>query len=165
MRLILTLILIAPLTAWSHARLRSDGSIPPRTNNAGIKNGPCGGIARTVTPTVLQRGSTITVTWEETVNHPGRFEFYFSPANDANWVFLKSVVDNQNDTNLPHQFSTTLTLPNQDCAACTIQMIQVMTETNPASLYYSCADIVLQGGAGQPPSPNPDPGVTSESCH
>lgn len=156
---------MVPDQVLAHARLRPAGNLPPRSTNAGIKTGPCGGLPRSANPTVLQKGSTITVSWEETINHPGRFEFYFSLAGDTGWQLLKSVPDDQNGGGLPHQFSTTLTLPDVDCTGCTIQMIQVMTE-NPASpsLYYSCADIVLQTLSGPvpppvepPPSPNPDP--------
>ena len=149
--------------ALAHARLKTAGGIVPRSTNAGIKIGPCGGVARLANPAVFPPGATITVEWEETINHPGRFEFFFSPAGDANFQMLKSVPDNQNGTNdLPHQYSTTLTLPNTPCTDCTLQMIQVMTE-NPAapSLYYSCADIRLQAGATMPtpmpPTTQPPP--------
>lgn len=167
--LILLILLVIPLSAWPHIRLKGDGSIPPRSSDAAIKTGPCGGLPRSANPTVLQKGSTITVTWEETIDHPGRFEFYFSPAAEANFTLLKTVQDTQDNANVPHQFSTTLTLPNQDCTDCTIQLIQVMTEDpNAPSLYYSCADIKLQSTAGPPPVPPPPlpPGApTSQSCH
>lgn len=162
---ILFMFLLVPHHVFAHARLKPGGNLPPRSTNAGIKTGPCGGLARSANPTVFQKGSTMTVSWEETINHPGRFEFYFSMSGDSGWQLLKSVPDDQNGGGLPHQFSTTLDLPNVDCTECTIQMIQVMTE-NPAnpSLYYSCADIILQTVTGPvvppvppTPSPNPDP--------
>jgi hypothetical protein len=101
-------------------------------------------------------GQTITVDWEETIYHPGRFEFYFSESGDQNFVLLKTVQNNQNNQILPHQFSTTLTLPNVVCQECTLQMIQVMLE-NPAapSNYYSCGDMELKSNGLPPPTPTP----------
>lgn len=130
--------------AWSHARLKTPA---PRNNNAGIKIGPCGGIARTNTPTVVQGGQLLTVSWEETINHPGKFILSLSMANDANFNAnqLAQVIDTKNATNdLPHQYSTQVSIPDIDCATCTIQMIQSMEE-NPAAptYYYSCADIQI----------------------
>lgn len=136
----------------AHARWTLNGSVVPRSTNSGIKTGPCGGIARTGTPKVFQPGSTITVQWEETINHPGRFEIYFSPANDANFVLLRTVVDTQNGG----LNTASITLPTAPCAACTLQLIQVMTEDpNNPSLYYSCADIQLTGTATVPPATPP----------
>lgn len=158
-RLVLLLLILSTHFAWGHARLKTANGIVPRSSSAGLKTGPCGNVARTSNVATYRSGESITVQWEETVNHPGRFEFYFSQANDANWVLLKSVDDMQdNSATLPHQYSTSLTLPNATCTDCTLQMIQVMTE-NPASpsLYYSCADIRLQSTGGPLPNPGPVP--------
>lgn len=154
-------VLMTSQTAESHARLKPSAAVAPRSTNPGIKSGPCGGLPR-LTPAVVQTGSTITVTWEETIQHPGRYEFYFSAANDQNFQMLKMVADTQDGTaDLPHQYTTTLTMPSQPCTACTLQMIQVMTE-NPLmpSLYYSCADIVLQTGPVATPTPGASPTPT-----
>jgi hypothetical protein len=133
--------------------------IKTRSTNPGIKVGPCGGLTRVAQPAILLGGQNITVTWEETIHHPGRFEFYFSQAGDANFTLLKTVENTQNDNNVPHQYSTTIALPNVSCANCTFQMIQVMTE-NPASPtnYYSCADMQLTASASSPvTTPTPPP--------
>lgn len=155
---------------FAHARMKPTGTLVPRSTNPGLKVGPCGGIARTATPAVFAPGSTIPIDWEETINHPGRFEFYFSTAGDAGFTLIKSIPDNQDNNVLPHQYSTTLTLPNVSCTDCTLQMIQVMTE-NPAnpSYYYSCADIQLQSGAPSPtpiptPTPAPAPAPQPGAC-
>src|SRR6476620_2808218 len=64
----------------------------PRTNDDGLKDGvggaPCGGKPRTTTPKVYTMGSTVTVNWEETVNHAGCFIIKFSQANDQNFMML-----------------------------------------------------------------------------
>lgn len=163
---ILAMMAFFGVKVFAHARLLPNGVINPRlgpggVNSAGIKTGPCGGLARSAQPSVLAPGSTITVNWEETIDHPGRFEIYFSPGGDTGFQLLKTIPDNQGaGMPLPHQFSTTVTLPNVNCVDCTLQLIQVMTE-NPAnpSLYYSCSDIRLQAGSTNPlPTPVPAPG-------
>ena len=145
--------------ASAHARWALDGVTPPRNDNAGIKTGPCGGVARTTNPAVFAPGETITVTWEETIDHQGHFIISFSEANDVGFeqnVLIggpEQLPDDQNGTPLPHQFSTTITLPNVECDACTLQLIQYMERS--MSNYYSCADIKLvvggdDGGNGDP---------------
>lgn len=144
------------IKVFAHARLKPAGTLAPRSTDPGIKIGPCGGLPRTANPPMLAPGSTITVNWEETIDHPGRFEFYFSPANDVGFVLLKTVPDTATGP-LPHQFSTTVTLPTTPCTDCTLQMIQVMTE-NPAAptYYYSCMDLRTQA-VGTAPAPTPVP--------
>ena len=157
--LVLALILFPFSQVFPHARIVNSGNLVPRSNSPGLKTGPCGGVQRSQNPTILLRGSSLEVQWEETINHPGRFEFYFSPGGDQNFVLLQTVPDTQNDNNdLPHQYTTTLQLPDMECSDCTIQMIQVMTE-NPAmpSNYYSCADIELRSDINTPPVDDPPP--------
>jgi hypothetical protein len=159
---IFVLISFFSLSAQAHIRSKTAGNLIPRSTSDSLKTAPCGGVARSVSSATYAPGATITLNWEETINHPGRFEIYFSPANDANWQLLKTVTDTMDGTNdLPHQYSTTVTLPSAPCAACTIQLIQVMTENmaNP-SYYYSCSDIKIQSATAPPapqPTPHPDP--------
>ena len=145
---IIILIIIAMLyteMARAHARFAVDGITPPRSDSDGIKTGPCGNIPRSLNPATFTAGQQITVEWEETINHPGNFRIAFSPANDQGFDdnVLYQVNDNQDDANLPHYYSATITLPNQACEGCTLQLIQYMTERTPPTLYYSCADIRL----------------------
>lgn len=156
-------MLLAPSFAFAHARLKASNNIVIRSNNAGIKTGPCGGVARAAIPADLVGGQKVTVNWEETIQHPGRYEFYFSESGDTNFKLLATVVDTQDDSaTLPHQYSVELTMPDISCTACTLQMIQVMTE-NPANPrnYYSCADIKLTSTTPVPPVPPTPP----EDCN
>jgi hypothetical protein len=175
--LLLTALILSSQPALSHTRLKASPGVAPRSTNAGIKTGPCGGFARIAAPPTLNAGSTLRVTWEETIDHPGRFEIYFSNAGMAGFVLLKTVIDNQTGAGsgpTPHQYFTDITLPNVTCTDCTLQLIQVMTE-NPLSpsLYYSCADMVLVPNGTTPsptPMPSPTPGATPaptpvEPCH
>lgn len=160
-------ILLISSICWSHARLMNP---IPRNNNAGIKRGPCGGLARSPNPTVVQGGSTMVVQWEETINHPGRFIISLSMANDQNFNqnVLATIVDTQNGgVALPHRYQAQVAIPNINCPTCTIQLIQSMEE-NPAAptYYYSCADINIQMTSPTPtptPTPNPEPTPTPPS--
>ncbi len=165
MRSFLSFILLSvfTVTVYGHARLMPNGNLPPRNDNPGLKTAPCGGVAPTNNPTYLIRGSQLTINWEETIQHPGRYEFSISYDNEQTWQSLGVVQDTQDDRNdLPHRYSATFTLPDQACTSCTIQMIQVMTEdpANPRN-YYSCADVVVVNNASEipsgPPAPTPTP--------
>ncbi len=151
--------------AQAHTRLKPTGVLKPRSESSSLKTAPCGGVAST-DPTKrveFTAGQEITVEWEESVNHPGHFRVAFSPdgatAFDTN-VLKDQIVDDQdgsvnfNDPATYHQFSTKVTIPATNCDACAIQMIQVMTDRNPPSNYYSCADIRIVGGL---PAPEPAP--------
>jgi hypothetical protein len=160
--------------AEAHARIAVGSNLPPRSTSPGLKTAPCGGVIRTNIPTILQAGTTMTVSWEETINHPGQFEFSFSKKNDLGFTPMKLstdvdavIIDTQNGTNdLPHQFSATIKIPTENCAACTIRLIQVMTENpdNP-TYYYSCADVQIVGGTAEPVDPPPPPTGLPPDCN
>ena len=151
-----SLILIAALLychfSLGHSRFKSNEFITPRTTSDGVKTGPCGGVVRSSVAKPYAPGTQITVEWEETINHPGHFEFYFSEANDTGFKLLLTVSDVMDSSNdLPHNYSVTIKLPDVLCDKCTLQMIQVMTDRSPPTNYYSCADIKLTSTAAPPP--------------
>jgi hypothetical protein len=176
----LIVLLMMPGLAFSHARLKASGPTPPRNNSAGLKSAPCGGVAKG-TPTELVAGSEITLQWEETIQHPGWYEFSVSYDNDENWTTILVVQDTQDNRNdLPHQYTATLKVPEVTCTNCTFRMIQVMTDRNPPTNYYSCADIRVVAGVEppsqempeevetpDPPPPSNDPTVkpSGSECH
>lgn len=120
-------------------------------------------------PHVFQAGETITIEFEEFVDHTGHFrvavdltgtddftspmgfeDFYNSPE-----VILDDIPDDQ-DGGL---HTVEVTLPDTPCDPCTLQLIQVMTDDGawgPGNddLYFQCADIVLE------PAPAGDTGDT-----
>jgi len=145
------------MESHAHARWLLDGMIKPRDPSTELTTAPCGGVARTTTPTILTPGQTINVEWEETVDHPGYYIISFSPTGDTNfdqYVLAPRIIDTQNGTPTPHFYQAQITLPDQACTECTLQLIQVMEE-NPLSPvnYYSCSDIQLVADTGGPPSP------------
>jgi MYXO-CTERM domain-containing protein len=137
--------------------------------------------------TVFQPGQTITVTWMETINHPGHYRIAFQPDGDtfgippptgadgfpsvdqtgmtdgAGALILKDFIADGTS-------STQITLPSMECSNCTLQFIQVMTDKPPYTvdaasndIYFNCADITLSAtGPGPTPdggTPNPEAGV------
>lgn len=164
-KMILGLVFSFPLMALGHARLIDPA---PRNAGSGIKTGPCGNIARTNNPRVLVAGSQLTVRWEETINHPGRYYISFSPSGDQGFEQnrLATVVDTQNmpiGVGPNHQYSTVITVPNTPCTNCTLQMIQSMEENPQApTFYYSCADIQIVS-QGTPTAVDPLPNVTQSA--
>jgi len=128
------------------------------------KSGPCGsnwdGASKNVT--ALEPGATITVRWTETINHPGHFRISFDDDGIDAFQDPTSYDDIQESPTLPvlldgiedksgGQYEAQVTLPNVECENCTLQLIQVMSETPPyeaGDLYFRCADLALRRGAG-----------------
>ncbi len=131
-------VLLLPTLAFAHAHLLT----PAPRNTLANKVGPCG-VARTASSVNFAPGATITVTWTETIDHPGHYRIALSPANDLGFD-ANVLKDNiPNPTGAQATNSTTVTLPTTPCTQCTLQLIQVMTNTTPSSNYYSCTDITI----------------------
>jgi len=148
-----TAVIIGAGPAQAHARLVSP---VPRTNDDDLKDGaggaPCGGRARNPNAiATYTMGQTVTVRWEETINHAGCFTLKLSQANDQNFIMLANPPHSTTGA-VPRQYQATITLPaGMTCTACTLQLIQVMSTTVPCPItntpvgdsYYSCADVVI----------------------
>ena len=168
---VIALGVAAPQIASAHARLITP---KPRNNDPGIKTGPCGGVARTATPTTYSVGATVTVNWEETIGHQGCFQIALSEANDQNFTLLKQINDPAGG-GPSTKYTETVTLPaGVTCDACTLVMRQLMqgapcpNNADPAlaaqGTYYSCADIkIVEGDAGPVDPPDDEDGGTSSS--
>lgn len=151
-------LLLAP-EAGAHISLKFP---PPR--DAALKAGPCGtaGSVRGSTVTAFKPGEKITVTWTETVDHPGHFRISFDDDGNDSFVDPKSyddlntapsvLVDNIADKSGSMQmYSQEITLPNKECSNCTLQVLQLMSDKPPFGdgneFYYQCADIVISSTA------------------
>lgn len=134
-------------------------------------------------------GATITVTWDETINHPGHYRIAFQPTGDVFGIPLAGAGAPSNFPDVDKTgtideagamiladmipdgtLTTSITLPNMECDNCTLQFIQVMTdkppyETDLASddIYFNCADLTLSNAAPPqadgPGTPGADAGV------
>lgn len=147
--LLLTLMtaFILSSTAMAHVRWVIDSVTPPRTNDTGLKANPCGGALRTNRSTIFSAGQTIELEFEETINHPGHYRIAFSPADDLDFDITGNIlVDNIPDVTNNGTYAQQVTIPMQECTACTLQLIQVMTTSptpSPGDYYYSCTDIQI----------------------
>ncbi len=140
--------------ARAHISLKSP---TPRTDQ--LKQGPCGAGAndpRGPTVATFKPGETITVTWNEFVDHPGHYRIafdedgqdgFFDPASfddvsGGPGVLIDGIFDQNGG-----DYSLEVTLPDVECDNCVLQVIQVMTDKKPYGdgndLYYQCADIAL----------------------
>jgi MYXO-CTERM domain-containing protein len=146
---------------------------PPRHSE--LKTGPCGvaNDTRGDIITVLEPGAALTVTWDETIEHPGHFRILFDedgfdfqdyptvdgPIPAGELCTPGTVTDGVHclAENIPDQpggpnYSYDVTLPDIPCENCTLQVIQFMTDKlgdgSDNEFYYQCADLVLQAGAG-----------------
>jgi len=131
--------------AWAHAHLTDPLPRFDTMNPAGgIKEAaaPCGMAKPATAPHVYVMGSTITVKIGEVIDHPGHYELWWSNANDANFAVITGMNNIANPTGLVDT-SVSLTLPNTAMDNATLQLRMIMTNTNPPTNYYSCADIKL----------------------
>ena len=138
--------------ADAHARWKLNSTISaPRTNDPGLKTAPCGGVARTTNVKKYLAGQKATLEFEETVNHPGRYEVYLLDAQEKPVAGVPSPLakldDSQNEQIVGsnfHQYNITFDVPAIDCAGCAFQLVQVMLDNpNSPSNYYSCTDISI----------------------
>lgn len=130
----------------------------PRTSDQ--KAGPCGAVGSSPGAVVgtFSPGQTITVTWDETVDHPGHYRIALDPDGGDDFqnpyqpddAFPEILVDQIPDRVGGGAYSQEVTLPDIECARCTLQLMQIMTTSVPYdSFYFQCADIeITSGGAG-----------------
>ena len=148
--------------ASSHARLNPLQKPAPRSESSGLKSGPCGNIAATTDPTkktALLRGSELEISFQETIDHPGYYRIAFSQNDDNGFednILIEMAADIQGAPippfANPRDYTVTITLPDLTCENCSLQLIQVMTDRNPPSNYYSCADIRIVDEIGPVPA-------------
>jgi uncharacterized protein (TIGR03382 family) len=155
MRCALACVVVAAIGVPASAHIKLD-SPSPRTD--ALKAGPCGapGSTRGTNISTFLPGQTITVEWDETVDHPGHYRISFDASGTDAFPdpvqpddsFPTTLVDQIADKNGGH-YTQDVTLPNMECDNCTLQLVQVMTVSVPYnSFYFQCADLVLSADAG-----------------
>ncbi len=126
--------------------------------------------------TTVHAGDQLTVAWTETVPHDGHFRIALAlqsrdelkdpvvtsynadqtPAAVTISMDYPVLADNlfphkASDVQAGHMYTTTVTIPaSASCTKCTLQLIQFMSEhpADPTFFYHHCADLQIQGGAG-----------------
>jgi len=163
-------LVFVPGIAHAHITLNDP---PARNPAADLKEGPCGlgaGDTRTTDPTKITTytaGETIEIQFTETVPHNSHYRVQLSSTGDAGFVDPTGYDDRElgpndllqsEDDPAPSGFeaeehTVMVTLPDEPCEECTLQLIQVMTDKPPFTaggddIYYQCADIVILPGEG-----------------
>jgi hypothetical protein len=184
-------LLVAPSLASAHIHL----TFPtPRTDSqvGDQKTAHCGTVNwvradHADRTTVLPPGATITVTWLETINHPGYYRIAFQPDGEVFGIPAESngPTGNGQPSNFPTEdrtgmtdpangsivladriadgtLSLEVTLPNMECTNCTLQLIQVMTDKPPYTPNPSGNDLYYKCAditlSAGAPDPDPNPG-------
>ena len=153
--------------------------VSPVARELDQKQGPCGvtGSVRGANVTTVRAGSTLRVTWRETVDHPSHFRISFDADGDddfgdpAGYDDLYSnaavLVDGISDQ-AGGLFSADVVLPDIECDHCTLQLVQVMYDKKPYAvgtndLYYRCADLKLTKDPSEPSTPSTPPQTPAEA--
>lgn len=108
--------------------------------------------------TTVRAGQTLTVAWTETIPHPGHFRISYardraaftnpaftgmcnatiSPAGGA--ILFDGLFPHDNSVD-NQMYSQAITIPNEPCEKCTLQVMQVMTDRASGCFYYHCMDL------------------------
>lgn len=183
-------------TAGAHIRLLSPAPRYEVQGEVGIKSCPCGlggsnrvcDVARdgsdddrSTRVTRLEAGSTVTLRFEEFVDHAGRFRVAFDPEGADMADFNANILDDISDPRGTggQVWEMEVTLPDMICDNCTLQLVQAMevdvntpvADPAPISSYYSCVDLELVApgalddapGDGQPGDGEPGDGEQNDS--
>ena len=174
---VLLLAVLVSVPAWAHIKLLVPDSFQ-LTDNLGNpqKVGPCGGAGTASNAvTTVVAGSQLTVSWDETILHPGYFRIGI--ARTANEFVTPTPVLNQNGANcassptqsnptypilvdglfqhstaMPNgMWSTQVTVPMMSCDNCVLQLMQFMSSHAPPCYYFQCATLrIVMPDAGSP---------------
>jgi hypothetical protein len=145
---------------------------PAVDTNTDQKSGPCGQVqnGRTDRVTTYAPGETIRVQVREETSHDSYIRVSIDLDGDNDFplrqgqispetqdqaqaaedalggdTLLRVYRENNNNNNFVHEIE--VTLPNQTCDNCTLQVIQLMYDTSQV-YYFQCADIVISDGTG-----------------
>lgn len=166
---------LTPTLASAHVHITSHLT---RYGQSEIKAGPCGlagggiGSARyTYAP-----GDIITIEFDEFIDHPGHFRISFDDEGDDDFVDPLSFDDRYTNSTvlidgIPDKagglYRVDVQLPDIECAYCTLQLVQVMTDKAPYGdgndLYYNCVDLELVEGAEPTSTTGPTSSTESEA--
>jgi MYXO-CTERM domain-containing protein len=175
-------VLFAPSIALAHISITS-----PTPRYSDQKEQHCGRTANTrANVHFALPGSTLTLVWAETIQHPGYFRVSFQedgsifriPAAgagaggfpDENLTGMTDLGSGSlilADRIADGTLTVDVTLPAIECANCTLQLIQLMTDKPPYTIdamsddiYFQCVDLVLSNSpppvdaAGNPGDPD-----------
>lgn len=158
-------LVLLPGSASAHIQL-----VTPLQRDVDQKVGPCGANGvRSANVCEYRPGARITVSWEETVEHPGHFRISFDEDGEDDFItpsdyddigegdsILVDGIADQDTRSGDSGYGQEVLLPDVECDNCTLQLIQIMTDKPPYGdgndIYYQCADIVLSASAPADPA-------------
>jgi hypothetical protein len=156
---------VSAASAQAHIRLDE----PLNRYDNPQKTGPCGAgdDERTERVTVYAPGQTITVAWEETIDHPSHYRIAFSQRGTEDFEDPRDfddfytndavLLDEISDRDGGGAYEIEVTLPDVECEDCTLQLMQIMYDKSfEQAFYYQCADLELREGGGSDAGPGPD---------
>lgn len=177
MRIVLASLVVVAFPAVAHIKLLLPDSFQiTDAYGSPQKSEPCGGAGTASNAvTTVVAGSQLTVSWSETILHPGYFRIgiarspgdFVTPTpvlnqggsncasspTEANPAY-PTLVDGlfQHSTASPNgMWSTTVTVPMMACDNCTLQLMQFMSSHAPPCYYYQCATLrIVMPDAGTP---------------
>lgn len=130
------------------------------------KLAPCGGDGEATTAvTTVEAGSQLTVSWKETIYHPGHFRISIAKSSSEfvtpepvlnngacgtapveNPVAYPTVVDGlfEHSSAGSGDWSTSITVPSDlECDHCVLQLMQFMSKHPTPCFYYQCATLKI----------------------
>ncbi|WP_394847540.1 hypothetical protein LZC95_08750 [Pendulispora brunnea] len=165
--------LFCSASAWGAAVITAPVPRTPACDETNCKVGPCGGQNPASPKYKFEKGSDLTVTWNETTDQIGCYIVELSTTgDDQNFQVLKTLADDTNS--VPESRSATIPitdLPKVDggpveCEHCVLRVRQIAAGVSAgcgadtdASTYYSCADIIIGTDASVSGGGTPGPGV------
>lgn len=166
-------VLFCATPAQAHINLLSPAPRTPGRPDTTLSSGPCGqreNGRREDGVSVFRPGQRIDVVWEVYVQHVSYFRISFDPDGDDSFsarpsmpsdpaaddptallpgegeIILDYIEDPTGDL---ERVERQVTLPDVECSACTLQVIQFTYGLPLArATYHQCADIVLDAAAG-----------------
>ncbi len=161
------------LTASAHIHLTS-----PDNRLDDQKTGPCGKAGSRVRAPVETwvAGETVTVVFDETIEHPGWFRIMLDPSGGQDFPIPDAFDDTDapggdslvlwqaEDTERRGHHEVEIVVPDIVCDTCVLQVIQVMTDKAPYGdgndLYFQCADVEIVANADDTDAGTDDPSDT-----
>jgi hypothetical protein len=168
-------VLLFAANGFAHIDLTSPAPRIGGRPDTYLKTGPCGQQSNARVPSkalTLRPGQQLTLVWDEYIQHGGYYRIAVDLDGDDSFssrdpaginaatddpsllnagedeIVLDYMKDMDPSTN---HFERTVTLPDEECDNCTLQVIQFMYGSSAArSTYHQCVDLVLDADAPGP---------------
>lgn len=174
--LVVSSLLITAAPAAAHFKLVAPAaSLEQELLGDPQKDPPCGGVGTaTNAVTTVRTGSTLTVTIQETIFHPGHYRVSLA-ATEADLPAMPAVTPGTSECgSVPIEANPTLPLladgelahtsqfagqrsfdvqlpPGMECENCVLQVVEFMSNHDAPCFYYHCATVTISDDAPLPP--------------